>query len=311
MPAEICLQIDRLELKLKTKNLLHPTSLQIMAGRKIALLGLNGAGKTSFLKLLTGVAPATGGQVLIDGLRPVADEIRARLGYQADQMQPLPQTSGLEYLTLVAALKDISQPKASRQISSLVTEWLLGAQLDKPMTTLSKGNLQKLMILQALLGEPRYLVFDEPSQALDPEARRIFSEWLVGLTDFRTCIFSTHQVSEALALADHVLLLHQGRLLLNVEPPLAQSCLLLGVSDPQRVESYATKLGITLSPQPGGGYAFLSQPVSSPTNSAVLAPLDALREALDKAAVSYQTLAPLAAGLEETLLRLAREGALE
>jgi len=203
-------------------------TLSIDSGRRVALLGLNGAGKTSLMKLLVGeIASANGciqypiGEQTCQEDKSIANlsatdlTFKQRLGYQADNMLSLMEMTGGEYLELCAGLKKINQQQLLVSLQAIDRHWKIDTLLDKKMRHLSKGNLQKLAIAQAFINNPDYLFFDEPCQSLDPLEQENFNQLIASLLDFKLCFFSTHNVEHALAVADDIILFHQSRMVFH------------------------------------------------------------------------------------------------
>jgi len=221
---QISLQIRQLVKRLSREKSIGEINLTISRGKKIALLGVNGAGKSSFIRLLVGEdLPDTGSITYQNShlssdtsdtqiqLFPQTQAFKNRLGYQADTMLAIENLSGADYLSLCGLMKQLSVDQISLQIESLNKVWSISHLLDQSMGELSKGNLQKLAIAQVFLNKPQYLIFDEPSQSLDPLEQEKFSQLIENLNNFELCIFSTHNVKHAIELADEILLFHESQ----------------------------------------------------------------------------------------------------
>ncbi len=216
---DICLHIQQLSKRLATDRSLGEINLSLKSGKRIALLGVNGAGKSSFIRLLVGEdLPDTGSILYQDkrspnvNLSPTDIAFKNKLGYQADTMLAIDQMTGDQYLQLCGLLKGFSSTQLSEQIEALNNKWPIDGLLDRPMSKLSKGNLQKLAIAQALLNTPKFMFFDEPCQSLDPLEQEKFNQLLKQLTGFELCIFSTHNVEHALQVADEIILFHHSKI---------------------------------------------------------------------------------------------------
>ncbi|MBZ5733085.1 ABC transporter ATP-binding protein [Nocardioides sp. TRM66260-LWL] len=184
--------------------------LDVPRGCVMALLGVNGAGKTSALEVIEGLAPATGGAVRVLGLDPVADRraLRPRLGV-------LLQTSGLPGdLTVLDVLRmwagTLSRP---RPLGDVLDEMALTRLAGTRVVALSGGERRRLDLACTLLGSPELVVLDEPTTGLDPESRRRVWGLITALRDAGgTVLLSTHHLEEAEALADQVALMATGRI---------------------------------------------------------------------------------------------------
>lgn len=208
------LKISQLNYKLGGNKRIKDISLEIASGKKIVLLGLNGAGKSTLIRLLLGELSISSGLVeYTEGQKNIQPQdlaFKKYLGYQADTMLAIAELDGVSYLKLCGSFKQIEPAKLARQIAQIARQWKIEDILDKPMTALSKGNLQKLSIAQAFLGEPKWLFFDEPCQSLDPVEQLRFNQNITSLEHFESCIVSTHNVDHALEIADEIVLIHQG-----------------------------------------------------------------------------------------------------
>ena len=211
-----CLEIDNLGKVLGDHTAINQLNLNLSKGKKIALLGLNGAGKSSFIRLLVGESKPDSGQITfkIDKLHLSPQELQFKrlLGYQSDTMLAISEMTGREYLTLCGSFKRLDRKVINKQIDQISSQWAIADLLEQPMTTLSKGNLQKLVIAQVFMGDPKWFFFDEPCQSLDPLEQDRFNQNIKLLDEFQLCIFSTHNVSHALEVADEIILFHQAKI---------------------------------------------------------------------------------------------------
>ena len=197
----------------KKQTLLHDLSFELQIGGITALVGLNGAGKSTLLSLATGEQSPTAGEVTIGNCSPCDNNVKQKLGYQSSTMLALPALTVKEYLNLVFELKAFDEQLFSSSLSKVVEQWNLESILDKLLSRLSQGNLQKVMIAQAFIGDPDYLFLDEPSQALDPVEQQRLNKNLSLLSATQSCLFTSHHVSEIVANASRVILLDRGRLI--------------------------------------------------------------------------------------------------
>lgn len=176
------------------------------------LLGPNGAGKTTFIRIIGTVLPPTSGEAKVFGYDVVRQrvQIRKMLGYLPQDFGAYPKLTGREYLAYIAALKGIRRPQ--KQIEALLDQFGLTDAAGRRVTSYSGGMLRRLGIAQALLGEPKLLLIDEPTAGLDPEERVRFREYLMGLGSHRVIVLSTHLVEDVAMVCDHLAILHEGRL---------------------------------------------------------------------------------------------------
>jgi ABC-2 type transport system ATP-binding protein len=189
-------------------------TLTVERGETFGLLGANGAGKTTFIRLLTGYLLPTGGRVTVDGVSP-GDHPRAvqsRLGFAAERPQLYPDLRIGQFLRLAAGLRGLSGSARASAVATALARFALADQAQRVIGNLSKGFQQRVSLAQAFLGEPSLLVVDEPTSGLDPLQRAEVRDVIAGLTGQRTVILCTHDLAEARQLTQRVAVLHQGRL---------------------------------------------------------------------------------------------------
>ena len=179
------------------------------AGETIALVGHNGAGKTSLIKLMLGLIRPTLGTVRVLGEDPAAGqfEARQRLGYLPENVSFNMALTGRETLAFYARLKRIPVKSSG----ALLERVGLDAAADRRVGTYSKGMRQRLGLAQALLGRPRVLLLDEPTTGLDPALRRSFYDIVAELrADGATVLLSSHALTELEGKADRVIIVNRG-----------------------------------------------------------------------------------------------------
>lgn len=176
------------------------------------LLGPNGAGKTTFIRIIATLLPPTSGRATVFGHDVVHDRlpIRKMLGYLPQEYGAYPKLSGREYLEYIAILKEIRRP--NRQIEGLLSQFHLTEVARRRVTSYSGGMLRRLGIAQALLGDPKVLLVDEPTGGLDPEERVRFREFLMGLGGERVVVLSTHLVEDVAMACDRLAVLNKGEI---------------------------------------------------------------------------------------------------
>ena len=174
-----------------------------------ALLGTNGAGKTSSLEVIEGLAPASGGEVRVLGLHPVRDraQVRRRTGVLLQESGFSHDLTVRETLELFAGLATDPLP-----IADPLARLDLDDKVDTPVRGLSGGQLRRLDLACTLLGQPDLLILDEPTTGMDPESRAGVWELLRDLrAGGATILVTTHYLEEAESLADHISIMHRGR----------------------------------------------------------------------------------------------------
>ncbi|MGV7213067.1 ABC transporter ATP-binding protein [Bradyrhizobium sp. UFLA05-112] len=190
---------------------LRDVSFSLVPGRLSALVGHNGAGKTTLIKLMLGLIHADRGEIRMMGQNPAAGEFSARrlLGYLPENVAFNAALTGRETLAFYARLKRIEPASAW----ALLDRVGLSDAADRRVGTYSKGMRQRLGLAQALLGQPRVLLLDEPTTGLDPALRQTFYEVLNELRNGgATVLISSHALNELEDRAEHVLIMNRGRL---------------------------------------------------------------------------------------------------
>lgn len=188
-------------------------TLDVPAGAALGIVGPNGAGKSTLLRLLLGYLRPSHGKVRIADLPPRAYAERRGIGYVPERIDIPPRWTVRRALEAYAALGDVGNPseRIEEEMRRLGIEELAGRRV----STLSKGNLQRLALAQALLGDRKLLVLDEPTDGLDPEwtarTREILAEWRAADPE-RVLLFASHNLDEVERVADRAAVMQDGRL---------------------------------------------------------------------------------------------------
>lgn len=183
----------------------------------VGLIGPNGAGKTTLMRILAGIIRPTSGQVLMDGhdLKDARTRraLKRTLGYLPQDIEPYPQLTPLEFLDYVGVLKGIDDTRERmRQAHELIDRVGLTDVADRRIGGFSGGMRRRVGIAQALMGDPRLIIVDEPTAGLDPEERMRFRTLLASLGGDRTVILSTHILDDIAQTCPYVFVLRQGRI---------------------------------------------------------------------------------------------------
>jgi ABC-2 type transport system ATP-binding protein len=180
-------------------------------GEIFGFLGPNGSGKTTTIRLLLDFIRPTRGRAEVFGVDPRSTPaVRRRIGYLPGDLRLYERLTGRELLTYFASLRDVRGLGAAPALAER-----LDVELDRPLRALSKGNRQKIGIVQAFMHEPDLLVLDEPTSGLDPLVQQAFYGLLQEVrADGRTVFLSSHVLPEVQHVADRVALLREGRALL-------------------------------------------------------------------------------------------------
>ena len=178
------------------------------------LLGVNGAGKTTLMRMLTTLLTPTSGSICWDGEDIFAMEGRYRniLGYLPQDFGFYPNFTVEDYLTYIASIKGLRPAFAKQRVGALLSQVGLTKAANKKMKHLSGGMKRRAGIAQAMLGNPKLLILDEPTAGLDPNERIRFRNLISELSEDRIVLLSTHIVSDVEYIAGKILLMKDGRI---------------------------------------------------------------------------------------------------
>jgi len=195
-------------------------SFQISEGEIVGLLGPNGAGKTTTLRMITGVLPPSSGNITINKSDPIADHtIRQSIGY-------LPENNPLyDEMTVQEWLKfwwQIRNPNSKDTMDDSIREIVKKTGLEQVfyrlISELSKGYRQRTGLAQAMLGNPKIMILDEPSEGLDPNQRKEIQKLVKELGSQRTVIISSHVLGEISKMCNRLMIMHQGKIVADGSP---------------------------------------------------------------------------------------------
>jgi ABC-type multidrug transport system ATPase subunit len=186
----------------------------------LGLLGPNGAGKSTLMSILATVTKPTSGTFLWEGKDAVADPLplRRRLGYLPQDFGVYEKLTAREFLLYLGRLKGLSGAELARRVQELLELTNLHGAANRRLSGYSGGMRQRVGIAQALLGDPKLVIVDEPTVGLDPEERVRFRNLLSEIAQGRVVILSTHIVSDVEAVASHIALIRGGRLVAQSTP---------------------------------------------------------------------------------------------
>jgi ABC-2 type transport system ATP-binding protein len=192
-------------------------SFTIAKGEIVGLLGHNGAGKTTVMKMLSGYLEPSAGTIQFQGLA-LADNLKTlqrKIGYLPENLPIYPEMSVAAYLDYAAELKGLQGAEKQRDIKRVIDATDIKNKLLAPIASLSRGYKQRVGVAQALLGRPALLILDEPTNGLDPQQTLQMRELIRTIAQEATVILSTHIMQEVDALCDRVLMMRAGRLVLD------------------------------------------------------------------------------------------------
>ena len=192
-------------------------SFEITNGEVVGLLGHNGAGKTTIMKMITGFIEPSSGSVEVDGL--VLGEntvgIQKKIGYLPENCPVWPEMRVTDYLIYQAKLHLVEEARIGSLVSEAIGKTRLTEKATARIDTLSRGYRQRVGVAQALLHKPDILILDEPTNGLDPNQILQMRELIKELAKSSTVIVSTHVLQEVQAICERVLIMRGGQLVLD------------------------------------------------------------------------------------------------
>ena len=200
------------------KQALKDISLDLRSPSLIGLLGPNGAGKSTLMKLLVAALMPTSGVIKADGqsLATSDRKLKSQLGYLPQDFGLFDELTVTQFLDYMAALKGLREPKYA--IQETIGKVNLEDKARSKIRTLSGGQRQRVGIAQALLGDPPFLIFDEPTAGLDPEERIHFRNLFSQTAQNRLVLLSTHIIEDVQSVCDRIVVINHGRILFTGTP---------------------------------------------------------------------------------------------
>lgn len=184
------------------------------------LLGPNGAGKSTMMNLITDNLMPTNGRVLLDGksIDELGSEYRKLLGYMPQQQNIYPELSLRRFLYFMAALKGLKKSEADKDIEYYAKMVRLDDVMGKKLDAFSGGMRQRALIAQALIGNPKILILDEPTAGLDPKERIRIRNLISEIARDKIVIIATHVVPDIEFIAKEIIMLNSGRIIRSGSP---------------------------------------------------------------------------------------------
>ncbi len=210
------IEIKNLYKSYGTKNVLKGVSFQVEKGEVMGFLGSNGAGKSTTMNILTGYISSDSGTAKICGRDILTDPKGAKknIGYLPEIPPVYPDMTVLEYLNFVCDLKCVKEDKQAH-IDSILKRVKIDGVKNRLIKNLSKGYRQRVGLAQALAGNPKVLILDEPTVGLDPVQILEFRDIIKSLKGEHTVILSTHILQEVTAVCDRVTIINDGRVVIS------------------------------------------------------------------------------------------------
>lgn len=191
-------------------------NLTIESGEIVGFIGLNGAGKTTLIKILTGIIKADSGSILVDGYDIVKEPLKAKqmIGYISDSPDMFLRLTGIEFINFIADIYMIPVENRKERIKNIAEQFGLLDVLDKPMQGYSHGTRQKMMVIAALVHNPKVWILDEPMIGLDPKSQKVLKNMMKEhVKEGNTVFFSTHVLEIAEKLCDKVVIINEGKIM--------------------------------------------------------------------------------------------------
>ena len=198
---------------------LHEVSFEVAAQEVVGFLGPNGAGKSTTMRILTTFRPPTEGSASVAGFDVVkeAAEVRKRIGYLPETPPLYLELTVREYLVFVAKIKGLKGKILKERLESTLVSCGLTQVRDRICGQLSKGYKQRVGLAQAILHNPEVIILDEPTSGLDPEQILEIRKLIRELREKHTVLLSTHILSEVIETCSRVIIISQGRTILQGE----------------------------------------------------------------------------------------------
>ncbi|WP_131014422.1 ATP-binding cassette domain-containing protein [Clostridioides difficile] len=208
------LEIRNLNFNYKNKKALDNINLTLIDG-VVALLGPNGAGKSTLMRLLVTLYETSIGEIELNNIKYSKnnEKIKANVGYVPQDFDMYNNINGQEYLEFVAKMRGVSKNDLKKHIQKVVSKVNLDKFINKKIGTYSGGVKRRLGIAQALIGDSKLIVMDEPTVGLDPEQRNEFRRLLPEISKNSIVLISTHIVEDIQFNCDKLIILNQGKIL--------------------------------------------------------------------------------------------------
>ena len=206
------------------------------------ILGANGAGKSTLMNLITDNVKRDSGEILWNGtdILKLGREFRREVGYMPQQQGMYPDYSARDFLCYMAAVNELPRKESRQQIEELLAVVNLAEDAHKRLGGFSGGMRQRVLLAQALLGDPKILILDEPTAGLDPKERLRLRQYISDLAKNKIVFLTTHIVSDIESIANDVLLMKQGELVAHGAP----DALIAAVHGQNLEDVYMAYLGV-------------------------------------------------------------------
>ncbi len=206
------IKVDSLSRKYGDFTAVNNVSFDIAKGEIVGLLGHNGAGKTTILKMITGYLEPTEGTITIDGeeLHQQRQLIQKTMGYLPENCPMYPEMTIIDYLDYAASLHGVPEEQRDSLVHEAIVQTGLEDKAVQTIATLSRGYRQRTGVAQAILHKPKILILDEPTNGLDPTQIQHMRDLITAMAKYSTVIISTHILQEVQAICDRAIIIKDG-----------------------------------------------------------------------------------------------------
>ncbi len=212
------LKVENLTKIYGTQIAVNQLNFAIKQGEIVGFLGPNGAGKSSTMKMISCFLPPSSGNVIIDNQYSILEnpiEVKKRIGYLPEHNPLYTDMYIKEFLLFIAKVYQIPKLEQEKRVHEMIEITGLAPEKHKKIGQLSKGYRQRVGLAQALIHNPEILILDEPTTGLDPNQIIEIRNLIVELGKSKTIVFSSHILSEVEAIADRIMIIHKGNLLVD------------------------------------------------------------------------------------------------
>ena len=208
------LSVKDIEKSFAAKHVLKGVNFEAESGRALGLLGRNGAGKTTIIRIIMGVFPPDAGEISIDGMK--VTQSGRTFGYLPEERGLYPKQIILNQIIYIGMLRGMNRHDAKQSALRWLGRVGMTEYADKKLNTLSKGNQQKIQLAATLVNDPDIIILDEPFSGLDPVNAQMLKDIVGELIDSgRIVLFSSHQMGYVEQFCDSIAMLNQGKIVLS------------------------------------------------------------------------------------------------
>ncbi|MBV1877455.1 MAG: ATP-binding cassette domain-containing protein [Pseudomonadales bacterium] len=214
------IEISHLSKQFGALKAVDDLSLSLVAGEILGFLGPNGAGKSTTMKMLTGFVAPTSGSINIHGHDIGSEQLAAQklIGYLPEGAPCYDEMTPASFLGFIAEIRGFSGAEKVQRVADVVEKMSLQRVLGQRIETLSKGYKRRVGLAQAIIHDPKVLILDEPTDGLDPNQKQQVRELIRGLSKDKIVIISTHILEEVAAVCSRVVIISEGRLVVDCTP---------------------------------------------------------------------------------------------